>query len=154
MRNFAKEPPLEGTDCIDRTKSEKGVSQTFCITKPVKGLQGCSSLKGEHYSDIYHMVEHLQARYHPTGNHLSIYEFHKLSQNKDKSFDILVNRVKHKTKNCQISCINNNCTVPQTMIRDQIVIGTINKDISQNALKSQWDLEALSCSQCKKNSGR
>lgn len=28
------------------------------------------------------------------------------------------------------------------MIRDQIVIGTANKDITPNALKNRWDLEA------------
>ena len=56
---------------------------------------------------------------------------------------LILNRVKHEAQNCQFSCENANCSVPNIMIRDQIVIGTINDDIRQNALKNQWDLIAL-----------
>lgn len=88
------------------------------------------------------MVKHLQARYCLSRNHLFNYEFHKLSQNKDESFDLFVNRVKHEAKNYQFSCVNDNCIVPQKMIRDQIVIGTINEDICQNTFKNGHQLEA------------
>ena len=90
------------------------------------------------------MVQRLQERYRPTRNHLlSNYEFHKLHQLNDESFDTFVNRVKHEAQNCQFSCESANISVPNIMIRDQIVIGTINDDIRQNALKNQWDLIAL-----------
>lgn len=52
------------------------------------------------------MVERFQARYRPLRNHLSNYEFQKLSQNEDERFDFFVNQITHEAKDYQSSCIN------------------------------------------------
>ena len=50
------------------------------------------------------MVTELKNRYRPTQNHtLANYEFHKLNQKPNESFDSFVNKVKHEAKNCQFS---------------------------------------------------
>ena len=90
------------------------------------------------------MVSKLQARCRPTRNHtLANYEFHRLCQNTNESFDVFVNRIKHEAKSCQFKCSNDTCCVPSIMIRDQIVIGTINAEIRNNVLKNQWELDNL-----------
>lgn len=87
------------------------------------------------------IAECMQVQRHSVKNQLlSNYKFHKL-QNDDESFETFVNTVKHEAKNW-FPCNNANCIVPSIMIRDQIVIGTANKDITPNALKNRWDLEA------------
>lgn len=89
------------------------------------------------------MVEALQKRYKPTKNTtLSNFEFHKLEQREEESFDLFVNRVRHEAAACEFKC-NENCTVQDILVRDQIIFGTLNDEIRKNALKQQWNLQDL-----------
>ena len=91
------------------------------------------------------MVAIMEKRYKPTRNTtLANFEFHKLRQREGERFDDFVNRVKKEAGNCEFSCSHDDCDVPDTLIRDQVVIGTINDEIRRNALKDQWSLEELS----------
>ena len=88
-------------------------------------------------------VTKLKARYLPTQNKtLANYEFHKLKQRPLESFDAWVNRVKHEANYCSFSC-GEACTVKNTMIRDQVVIGTTDDEIRKGALNEQWTLVDL-----------
>ena len=90
------------------------------------------------------LVDEMKVRYMPTQNKtLANFDFHKLVQKKDESFDLFVNRVKHEAKFCEFSCESSTCSVSDILIRDQIVIGTNNDNIRQHALKEMWDLPAL-----------
>ncbi len=70
------------------------------------------------------------------------YEFNQLVQKEDESFDAFHIRVNRKAAQCDFKC-NEACTVPNTLIRDRIVFGTVNGEIRKNALKSQWVLDEL-----------
>ena len=89
------------------------------------------------------MVEKLKARYLPTQNKiLANHQFHRLAQLPMESFDAYCNRVKQEARSCDFSC-GAACTVPDTLIRDRIVIGTSDDQIRQSALKEQWSLADL-----------
>ena len=90
------------------------------------------------------MVVRMKARYEPSRNYtLANHEFHNLRQAQDgESFDNFAHRVTAQSKQCKFSC-GDTCTVPDIMIRDQLIIGTQNADIRENALREQWDLKDL-----------
>ena len=90
------------------------------------------------------MVTKMKARYEPSRNYtLANHEFHKLRQDPDgESFDNFAHRVTAQSKLCQFSC-GENCTVPNIMVRDQLIIGTNNTNIRENALREQWALKDL-----------
>ena len=71
------------------------------------------------------------------------FEFHKQKQTEEESFDTYVLRIKHDASTCDFKCTSATCTVQDTMVRDQIIIGTNNNEIRKNALKIQWNLTDL-----------
>ena len=71
-----------------------------------------------------------------------------MHQKSNESFHSFVNKVKHEAKNCQFSCEHQNCTVPNTLIHNQIIIGNSNDEIRKNALKNQWSLTDLAYHGC------
>ena len=54
-----------------------------------------------------------------------------------------LNRVKHEAKGCDFTCDSGSCNVKDTLIRDQVIIGTCNKEFTKNALHHQWNLSDL-----------
>ena len=74
---------------------------------------------------------------------LSNYEFHKLVQKEDESFDTFVIRVKREAAQCDFKCESATCNVGNTLIRDRLIIGLRDDEIRKNALKNQWSLEDL-----------
>ena len=74
---------------------------------------------------------------------LANYEFNKLCQNEEESFDAFVIRVKREAAQCDFKCASGTCTVMDIMIRDRIIIGIRNTEIRKNALKNQWALGDL-----------
>ena len=74
---------------------------------------------------------------------LANYEFRKLRQNADESFEVFANRVTHDSRNCDFACVSPNCTVRATLARDQIITGAISDEIRKHALKNQWNLQDL-----------
>ena len=86
-------------------------------------------------------VKRLKDRYQPTQNKtLANYQFHKLKQQPHETFDVFVNRVKQEANSCEFTCTSDTCTVKNVMIRDQIVIGTLDNAIRKEALNEQWSL--------------
>ena len=83
--------------------------------------------------------------YYDGGRNKSLcnYEFNKLAQEEEESFDAFHIRVSRKADQCDFKCSHDDCTVPDTLIRDRIVFGTRNDEIRKNALKNQWKLEDL-----------
>ena len=90
------------------------------------------------------MVTKLKERYEPTKNTtIRNFQFHAIKQEDGEAFDTFVNKVKHEAAACNFKCATAGCTVPDTMARDQIIIGTNSPDIQRNALKEQWNLKDL-----------
>ena len=71
---------------------------------------------------------------------LSNFEFHRLSQWEEESFDSFAIRVKHESRKCSFKCESDTCTVRDTLKRDRIIIGATSDEIRKHALKNQWDL--------------
>lgn len=143
---IAKEPPASVVDKehwidVQKRKTFMGryASRVFQIEyKDTIPEAERSDLK---FSD---MVRKMLARYEPAKNYtLANYDFHKLNQGLEESFDVFANRIRHESQSCRFKCAHDDCNVPEIMIRDQIVIGTTNDDIRCNALKNQWDLQQL-----------
>ena len=89
-------------------------------------------------------VRLLKDRYKPTRNlTFAHYQFHKMTQKSSEAFDVFVNRVKHEASNCEFTC-NDDCTVGNILIRDQIIVGTTDDSIRKEALNNQWNLQDLS----------
>ena len=130
---IAKDPP-EGDDATQAAWIEQNKRKIFLGRFASRNLQ-------KDYEDVVSeaerrtvtftiMVNRLKERYRPMQNHtIANYEFHKLQQMQTESFDLFVNRVKHDAKNCQFSCENAACNIPDIMIRDQIIVGTCNDEI-------------------------
>ncbi len=74
---------------------------------------------------------------------LANFEFRKLAQKGDDSFDAFHIRVKRDAAQCDFKCESPTCCVPDILIRDQIVYGTTIAEIRNNCLKNQWGLADL-----------
>ena len=90
------------------------------------------------------LVTKMTTRYTPNTNKVrNHYVFHRLQQNPSESFDDYVHRVKSSAAQCDFKCTSDTCTVPDTLVRDQIITGTSNSNIRDEALKKQWGLADL-----------
>ena len=88
--------------------------------------------------------EAMQVYYKPTENlTLKHFHFRSLHQAKEEAFIAFCNRVEKEAKHCQFQCENANCSARSTAVRDQVIIGTIDEEIRQEALKNSWDLNLL-----------
>ena len=82
--------------------------------------------------------------YKPTENPtLNNYKFRSLIQESGESFSAYCNRTEREAKVCSFKCTHADCTAEATSIRDQIVIGTTNNKIREEALLKSWDLATL-----------
>ena len=89
-------------------------------------------------------VSKMETYYRPTENlTLKNYMFRALVQEKNETFIAYCNRVGKEAKHCQFTCDSEHCTAEETAIRDQIVIGTTNDEIREEALKKSWLLDTL-----------
>ena len=66
-----------------------------------------------------------------------------MSQSDEETFTTFCNKVTKKAKHCNFNCESRTCTAEETAIRDQIIIGTREQSIRQEALKKSWDLKNL-----------
>ena len=90
------------------------------------------------------MIKCLKTRFKKANNTtLANFEFHKIYQHEEESFDAFTVRVKHEANNCDFTRDNPDCSVKDTLARDQIIIGTTNDEIRRHALKNQWNLSDL-----------
>ena len=86
----------------------------------------------------------MKTRYEPSRNYtLANHQFHNLRQAlEEESFDNVAHRVTAQEKLCKFACSVTR-TIPDIMVRDQIIIGTNNTDIRESALMNQWALKDL-----------
>ena len=86
----------------------------------------------------------METFYKPTENlTLTNYQFRYLTQTINEPFPSFCNRVEKEAKSCAFKCRHGDCSAETTAIRDQIVIGTINTKIREEALLKSWDLATL-----------
>ena len=86
----------------------------------------------------------METHYQPTENPtLSNYQFRSITQLADETFPSYCNRVEREAKSCSFKCAHAACSAENTAIRDQIIIGTINTKIREEALLKSWDLTNL-----------
>ena len=90
------------------------------------------------------LVTKLEAHF-KTGSNTTLanFEFRKLCQKDDEGFDVFATRVKREARKCDFTCTNANCTVRDTLARDQIITGMSSDEIRKHALKNQWALDDL-----------
>ena len=60
-----------------------------------------------------------------------------------QTFPRFCNRGEAEAKHCNFNCDSDDCTAEKTAIRDQILIGTSNNNIRDEALKQSWELNEL-----------
>ena len=88
----------------------------------------------------------MKERYAPTSNKVqNHYKFHRLNQQIAETFDDFTYQVKAEAKLCEFKCDSETCTVQDTLIRDQLIVGTSKEAIREEALKNQWDLINKGC---------
>ena len=93
--------------------------------------------------DFDAMVAIFLARFKLTTNlSLANFKFRQLAQEDNESFEAFGLRVKREAANCDFKC-RDQCTVVETLTRDQILFGTRETEVRKNALKEQWNLEDL-----------
>lgn len=86
----------------------------------------------------------LQEYYKPTENAtLMNFQFRELSQRSNETFPAFCNRVEAEAKMCHFKCTSNDCTAETTAVRDQLIIGTNNIKIREEALMKSWQLKDL-----------
>ena len=89
-------------------------------------------------------VESMRKYYKPTENlTLKHFNFRTLTQQSDETFPRFCNRVEAEAKHCSFKCTSDTCTSENVAVRDQIIIGTSDTDIRDEALKQSWDLKQL-----------
>ena len=143
----AKEPPKE-IDAKDKAawvevNKRKIFLGKYSSRSLQKEYEDCTEPQERVVMTFTTMIATLKERFKSGSNTtLANFKFHKLNQNVGESFDSYAIRVKREASLCSFSC-SGTCSVPQTLIRDQIIIGTSNDEIRRAALKDQWDLTKL-----------
>ena len=77
-----------------------------------------------------------------TNQTLASHRFRKMTQEENESFETFCIRIKRESKNCNFKC-GDDCTVIDTMVKDQILFGTRDTEVRKSALKEDWDLNTL-----------
>ena len=98
--------------------------------------------------DFNAMVEKLRLRYQPSQSQVPLhYQFHQFQQATGEKIDSFINRIFQHAEKCEFKCKNTVCTsrniINEMLIRDQIIIGTNNATIREQALAMELNLTAL-----------
>jgi len=106
--------------------------------------QDISALKLASFDD---MITKIQNRYKPTQNQVLLhYQFHQLRQHPGEKIDAFINKVQLHADQCAFKCQNQGCTdknaIHNSLIRDQILIGTNMPLLRTTALDKEHDLQA------------
>ena len=89
-------------------------------------------------------ITKMRAYYKPTDNPVLVnYKFRSLTQNEGETFHAFCNRVDKESKSCYFNCDSPNCNADKIAVRDQVVIGTTNNKIKEEALLKSWKLDDL-----------
>ena len=148
-QNKAPTPSVEQYDkiCIEWKEKDKvkkllgmfsshKLYEDWCIAEPNENVR--LNAKWPEF------VEAIKAYYRPTENQtLKHFHFRTVNQLPDESFPRFCSRVEAEAKHCRFKCDDQNCNAEETAIRDQILIGTTNNEIRDEALKQSWGLNDL-----------
>ena len=89
-------------------------------------------------------ITKLSAYYKPTDNPVLVnFQFRSLTQQDGETFHGFCNRVDKESKTCYFRCENPTCNADKIAVRDQVVIGTTNSKIREEALLKSWELSDL-----------
>ena len=89
-------------------------------------------------------VKYMSDYYQPTENlTLKNYHFRTIAQSRGQTFAAFCNEVEKEAKHCSFKCSHADCTAESTAVRDQIVFGTTNDKIREEAFIKSWDLQTL-----------
>ena len=142
----AKDPPKDTTDPAAwvEVNQRKIFLGKYCSRSLQKEYEDCTTVTERSTMSFSNMAKKLKERF-KTGSNTTLanFKFHKIVQNVGESFDSFAIRVKREANLCNFTCTNEGCTVSETLIRDQIIVGTMNDEIRRAALKDQWDLKKL-----------
>ena len=146
---LAKDPPKDLSDAEKAAWVEQNKRKVFLGKFSSRNLQKIfeEEVPEAERSTIEYkdMIKKLKDHFEGSRNKtLANYEFHKLLQSSTESYDAFVTRVKKESQQCDFKCTSGTCNVRDTLVRDQIIIGTNNDEIRKNALKNQWNLDELS----------
>ena len=109
-----------------------------------KELEAVSTAAEITNMDFDAMVAKFQERFGLQANQtLANFKFRKLAQSCNENFDAFVIRVKDDAKSCKFKCAAAACNVANTLIRDQILIGTQDHEIRRQGLHNEWELDDL-----------
>ena len=90
------------------------------------------------------LVTYMTENYKPTENlTLKNYHFRSLAQESGQTFAAFCNHVEKEAKHCSFKCHHGDCTAESTAVRNQIVYGTTNDKIHEEAFIKSWDLATL-----------
>ena len=145
---IAKEPPKdlnaqEKAEWILQNKRKMFLGK-FASTNLINDFEEVTTEEERSTIDYSATIAKLKAHYKGTWNTtIANFEFRKLKQMSDESFDAFHGRVKREAANCDFKCQHDDCTVWKTLCRDQILYGYTNQEIQKNGLKNQWGLDDL-----------
>ena len=100
------------------------------------------------------MMQRLCNRNRRTQNQVLLHDqFHSLHQEHGEKIDSFINKVRHHADKCFFKCTKPYCTekekIHETLIRDQIIMGTSIRSIREDALERKHELDALITQACK-----
>ena len=115
--------------------SSQKLYDDWCVAEPNEATRNSATWDS--------FVTKMKAYYKPTENMvLKHYLFQGLSQEGDETFPRFCNRIEAEAKHCDFTC-SPNCTVDKKIIRNQILYGTSNDKIREEAINRSWDLANL-----------
>ena len=89
-------------------------------------------------------VDAMKEYYKPTQNPtLKNFKFRELTQAENETFPAFCNRVEKEAQHCYFKCEHNKCNADEIATCDQIVTGTTNNMIREEALLKLLDLQKL-----------
>ena len=139
---LAKQPPAGTTDLAAWTQQDKRkyLLGRFASRNLQLDFEAETTEAERSTISFDDTVKKLKERYKPTQNTtMNNFQFYRLRQGDLEAYDTYVNRVKQDAAGCSFKC-NDACTVRDTLIRDQIIVGTTDNEIRKQALNEQWGL--------------
>ena len=110
--------------------------EDWCVAEPDESRR--TNVKWDQFT------ESMRKYYKPTENQtLKHFHFRSITQQNDETFPRFCNRVEAEAKHCSFNCDSHTCTAQDTAVRDQILIGTTDSSIRDEALKQAWSLKDL-----------
>ena len=144
----AKKQPPDDLDAAGRRRwleadRRKMFLGSFATRNLQKQLEEVSTENERSVMTFTEVCNRLRERFRLSSNTtLSNFNFRKILQKEDETFDHFVMRVRDAAAGCSFRC-GNNCDVVDTMCRDQIIFGTTSEETRRLALHEQWNLENL-----------